>query len=456
MSRLRSSRAATIDPVRTRRVVHRVPCAVRYGRSAAVRSRDSRRRGSPARRPRAASNSSTRCPPTSKFGDLPQQSNIYSSDGTLIAQFYIQNRVVVPLEDISPWMQKAIVAVEDKRFWEHNGVDGQGLLARRLRQPHVERQPGRLDPHPAAGEEHPLPGRTGIAARTSARRRSRRPPRSRSRASFGRRGYALTSRPSSRRNTAATARTTPKVDCGKEKILEQYLNIAQFGASVYGVETASQLYFGHSAKEDNAIEAATIVGITQNPFKWDPLMHEAAAETRRNTCSSRCAIRACSVTTRPRTTRCTRSTSRRRSRTRSTSTSRSSAAPPRSTRRSSATTSPRSSPRDPAFEGKGEEWLKEGVEHHHDARHQHAAHRQQRPDVLDPPDRPVGVRECHGRAGPVQRRNPRHGPRQGLRSRAPIRPRERRRSTTRRTANTAVPAASPLARPSSPSCSPRG
>jgi membrane peptidoglycan carboxypeptidase len=73
------------------------------------------------------------------------------------------------------------------------------------------------------------------------------------------------------------------VDCGKEKILEQYLNVAQFGASVYGVETASQLYFGHSAKEVTALEAATIVGITQNPFKWDPLLHEEASETRRNT-----------------------------------------------------------------------------------------------------------------------------------------------------------------------------
>ena len=60
---------------------------------------------------------------------LPQSSNVYASDGsTLIATFYTQNRVVVPLEDISPWMQMAVVAVEDKRFWQHNGVDGQGIV----------------------------------------------------------------------------------------------------------------------------------------------------------------------------------------------------------------------------------------------------------------------------------------------------------------------------------------
>ncbi|MBC7297432.1 MAG: transglycosylase domain-containing protein, partial [Demequina sp.] len=62
--------------------------------------------------------------------DLPQASSVYASDGTtLLATFYTQNRVVVPLEEISPWMQKAQVAVEDKRFWLHNGVDGEGLLS---------------------------------------------------------------------------------------------------------------------------------------------------------------------------------------------------------------------------------------------------------------------------------------------------------------------------------------
>src|SRR6187402_2918645 len=61
--------------------------------------------------------------------DLPQQTNIYDRSGKhLLATFYSQNRVVVPLEKISPWIQKAVVAVEDKRFWDHNGVDGQGIV----------------------------------------------------------------------------------------------------------------------------------------------------------------------------------------------------------------------------------------------------------------------------------------------------------------------------------------
>nr|AIA84262.1 Transgly [uncultured Bifidobacterium sp.] len=60
---------------------------------------------------------------------LPQKSTIYASDGkTVIASFYAQNREVVPIKNISSYMQKAVVAREDKRFFEHNGVDVQGVL----------------------------------------------------------------------------------------------------------------------------------------------------------------------------------------------------------------------------------------------------------------------------------------------------------------------------------------
>ncbi|MFV0285213.1 MAG: penicillin-binding protein, partial [Demequina sp.] len=83
----------------------------------------------------------------------------------------------------------------------------------------------------------------------------------------------------------------PAVDCGKEEILQQYLNIAQFGGnSLYGVEAAAQYYFSKPAAELTAVEAATIAGITQNPTKWDPTRtfedgetNYEAAEKRRDT-----------------------------------------------------------------------------------------------------------------------------------------------------------------------------
>ncbi len=217
-----------------------------------------------------------------QFGDLPQQSNIYSRDGTLIAQFYLQNRVVVPLEDISPWLQKAIVAVEDKRFWEHNGVDGQALLGAIYKNLTSNDSPGAstltqqlvkntlvqaaLDTPDETERAKALKDATEVSVARKLREAR----------------YALNLEAYFAKLYGRNCTEDPKVDCGKERILQQYLNVAQFGASVYGVETASQLYFGHSAKEDTAIEAATLVGITQNPFKWDPLLHPKSAEERRN------------------------------------------------------------------------------------------------------------------------------------------------------------------------------
>ena len=65
------------------------------------------------------------------LSDLPQQSRMYASDGkTLIATFYDQNRINVPLSKVSRYMQQAVVASEDRRFFQHNGVDPQGVLER--------------------------------------------------------------------------------------------------------------------------------------------------------------------------------------------------------------------------------------------------------------------------------------------------------------------------------------
>ena len=66
----------------------------------------------------------------------------------------------------------------------------------------------------------------------------------------------------------------------KDEILEKYLNIAQFGASVYGAESAAQYYFSKPAKDLNYLEAATIAGVTQSPTKWDPVLNPEASAGR--------------------------------------------------------------------------------------------------------------------------------------------------------------------------------
>lgn len=211
--------------------------------------------------------------------DLPQSSYIYASDGTtLLATFFLQNRKVVPLEEISPFMQMAVVAVEDKRFWQHNGVDGEGLLraayltvtaddlqgASTLTQQLVKNT--LREAAAASGDDDAVKAATEVSLERKIRE--------------WRLALAYEERLNSIYGNVCTE--DPKVDCGKEQILESYLNIAQFGPSVYGVEAASQFYFGIPASELDALQAATIAGITQNPSKWDPVRNPDKSQIRRN------------------------------------------------------------------------------------------------------------------------------------------------------------------------------
>ena len=203
---------------------------------------------------------------------LPQQSNIYARDGqTLLATFYVQNRVVVPLEEISPWMQMAVVAVEDKRFWQHNGVDGEGLLSAAYVNLRSDSQPGAstvtqqliknmllqdaLDIDDEDLQEEAIAAATEVSLPRKIRE--------------WRLALAFEDSLNTKLGDVCDAED-PAVDCGKDQILQQYLNIAQFGQNIYGVEAASQYYFSKPASKLSAIEAATIAGITQNPTKWDP------------------------------------------------------------------------------------------------------------------------------------------------------------------------------------------
>lgn len=215
--------------------------------------------------------------------DLPQASNIYASDGTtLLATFYSENRIVVPLEEISPWMQIAQVDVEDKRFWQHNGVDGEGLVRAGYKYVSADGQEGAstitqqlvkntlLNSAKFITDEAEQQVAINDATETTITRKVREW------------RLALAYEEQLNATWGKVCTSEPEADCGKERVLEQYLNIAQYGPSVYGVETASQLYFGIPAKDLNAIQAATIAGITQNPTKWDPIKYPDRAKIRRD------------------------------------------------------------------------------------------------------------------------------------------------------------------------------
>ncbi|MEK0306988.1 transglycosylase domain-containing protein [Bifidobacterium favimelis] len=196
--------------------------------------------------------------------DLPQQSRIYASDGkTVIATFYAQNRIVVPIGEVSDYMQKAVVAREDRRFFEHAGVDTQGVL-RAFIQTYIKKgdtQGGSSLTQQyvknvlmsQAEEENDPIGEYHAREETIARKM---------------------------REMLIAVQMEKKYT--KAEILQGYLNIAQFGTKVYGVETAAQHYFSKSAKDLDPGEAATIAAVTKNPARFDPTVNVEESQEQRD------------------------------------------------------------------------------------------------------------------------------------------------------------------------------
>ena len=208
----------------------------------------------------------------SVFNELPgdlqtvapaEESQILDSSGAVIAHFYDKQRIVVPSANISDVMKKAIIAIEDKRFYEHNGVDATGIARAFVTN---------------LGDS----GRQGASTITQQYVRN----------SLAERGYL---EGDADQVSAATEQTTERKlreikyalalekTQSKDEILTGYLNIAPFGPITYGVEAASQRYFSKSASELNYLDAALLAGLVQSPVQYDPLVHPDAAKERRNT-----------------------------------------------------------------------------------------------------------------------------------------------------------------------------
>lgn len=194
---------------------------------------------------------------------LNEASRIEAADGSLLATFYSENRIMVPLEDIDKDLQNAVIAVEDRRFYQHNGVDFQGTArafasnasggdtqgGSTLTQQYVKNAL-LMDAFQRNDEEA-----MKKATETTYVRKLR----------------------------EAKLAISLEKKMSKAEILQGYLNLAQFGPSQYGVETAAQHYFSKSAKDLNPGEAALLAGITNSPNANDPVAHPEAAKKRQNT-----------------------------------------------------------------------------------------------------------------------------------------------------------------------------
>jgi membrane peptidoglycan carboxypeptidase len=198
---------------------------------------------------------------------LAQRSRILAADGSLIASLYSENRVVVALGDVPELARKAVLAIEDSRFYAHNGVDVKGTLRAAV----ANAQADAVTQGGSTLTQQYVKNALIQAATTREQQVAARE------ATFDRKlreaRYAL----------AIERQLT------KDQILERYLNIAYFGNGVYGLGTAASFYFGKPVQELTLAESALLAGIVQSPGRWDPVRNLEATVSRRNVVLTRMA-----------------------------------------------------------------------------------------------------------------------------------------------------------------------
>ncbi len=193
---------------------------------------------------------------------LAQQSRIVAADGSSIATFYSENRIAVPLDQVSQAMAKAQVAIEDTRFYEHGGIDMKGIARAAVKNAGSDSQQGASTLTQqyvklTLQENAVYAGDEAAAA-------------------------AAVNKTYSRKIRELKLAVTLEEKMSKPQILEGYLNIAYYGDGAYGVEVAARHYFGVHAKSLTLPQAALLAGIVQQPRAFNPRSNPKPATARRN------------------------------------------------------------------------------------------------------------------------------------------------------------------------------
>jgi membrane peptidoglycan carboxypeptidase len=191
-----------------------------------------------------------------------QVTYVYAADGkTLITQFYDEYRKYVSLKQISPHMQKAIVASEDARFYQHHGVDVKGVVRAFV----ANQQAGAVS--------------QGASTLTMQYVRNVQ----RDSAQTPQEVAEATARTGTRKLREMRLAVAVERELSKEQILERYLNVAYFGHRAYGVYAAAEVYFSKRPKDLTVGEAAMLAGLVKAPSAYDPAgENKALALERRN------------------------------------------------------------------------------------------------------------------------------------------------------------------------------
>src|SRR5690349_18131870 len=192
--------------------------------------------------------------------DLSQKTRIYDVNGNLIASLYDQNRINVPLKDISRPMVKAIVAIEDYRFYEHGALDLKGTL-----RAFVTNQANGGSVQGGSSITQQMVKQTLLYQAETDEEKA-----------------ATTEETYARKIRELRYAIAFEKNHTKDWILERYLNIAYFGDGAFGVQSAARHFFSKNAKDLNLLESATLAGLVKNPVGYDPVDNPERAEGRRN------------------------------------------------------------------------------------------------------------------------------------------------------------------------------
>ena len=181
--------------------------------------------------------------------DTPELSNrsvVLASDGSVLATFYRVNRVSVPMSEIPQDLRDAVVAIEDSRFYQHNGVDYKGTLRAAL----TNLKSGGVAQGGSTLTQQYVKNALLEAAEGDEA------------AEEAARGISIDRKLREARYALALERKLPK-----DEILHRYLDIAYFGNGVYGAGTASTYYFDKPVSQLTLAESALLAGVVQNPAR---------------------------------------------------------------------------------------------------------------------------------------------------------------------------------------------
>jgi len=176
-------------------------------------------------------------------------SQIYDRKGNLMGKIFIQNRNPVPYDQLPQSLVQAVVATEDQRFWEHQGIDFVGVLR--------------------AARANWAAGRIRQGASTVTQQ-------------LARNSFDLKERTYRRKLLEMALAYRIEQQFSKEQIMEMYLNRVYFGGGLYGAEAAARGYFGVPAIEMTAAQSATLAGLLKSPNALSPWTNLEASRNSRN------------------------------------------------------------------------------------------------------------------------------------------------------------------------------